>query len=54
MLLNANSVHFCDNFSAIGQCFHPAAKNSVGNQKFGFVGIIVNEYSILVDILVVF
>ena len=29
MLPNTNAVHFCD----IGQCFHPAAKNSVGNQK---------------------
>ena len=32
-------------FSEIGQCFHPATKKSIGNQKFDNVRINLNNIS---------
>ena len=40
VLLNSNTVHFCDIFFNIGQCFRPTQTKSLGNQKSGHVRII--------------
>ena len=43
MLPNANDGNFCDIFSDIGHCFRPAQTQSLKNQKYNHVRIILDN-----------
>ena len=46
MLANTNAALFSDIFSELGQCFRPAQRKSLENQKSRFVRIILDKYGI--------